>query len=40
MTFYNFIYKKYFNLFSFKKSDLYKLLKKITLFAEEFLSKI
>ena len=28
MNFYNFILKKYFDLFSFKKSDLYKLLKK------------
>ena len=32
--------QKYFNLFSFKKSDLYKLLKKyITLFAKEILIK-
>ena len=41
MNFYNFIFKKkYFDLFSFKKSDLYKLLKKnMTLFAKEFLIK-
>ena len=40
MNFYNFILKKYFDLFSFNKSDLYKLLKKIiTLFAKEFLIK-
>ena len=35
-----FYLQKYFNLFSFKKSDLYKLFKKnITLFANEFLIK-
>ena len=38
--FLQFCLQKYYNLFSFKKSDLYKLLKKyITLFAEEFLIK-
>ena len=38
--FLQFYLKNYFNLFSFKKSDLYKLLKKnMTLFAKEFLIK-
>ena len=38
--FLQFYLQKYFNLFSFKKSDLYKLLKNyITLFAKEFLIK-
>ena len=38
--FLQFYLQKYFNLFSFKKSDLYKLLKKyITLFAKEILIK-
>ena len=37
--FLQFYLKKYFDLFSFKKSDLYKLLKIKTLFAKEFLIK-
>ena len=37
--FLQFYLQKYFNLFLFKKIILYKLLKKITLFAKEFLIK-
>ena len=37
--FLQFYLQKYFNLFSFKKSDLYKLLKNLTLFSKEFLIK-
>ena len=37
--FLQFYLQKYFNLFSSKKNDLYKLLKKKTLFAKEYLIK-